>query len=219
MVSRCSLQRQNCLRPGMSQHERNRARRQTRHHHADQCCSEQRHRMRPGPTLRTPQSCERGSSWAAPSLAAACLAPVRDGMAYIRAHRLSNFRATDETRTTSASCIAGRSEGAANAIELTFHLLQFERGGSDAGPRSAPSPRTERCPQQWQMNWSYPAGSYKGQPLPGTETTLESNTNAPAPPTHAPAIDLPQRGCAGLHRDIEGSQYVALEFRVQPNRR
>ena len=32
---------------------------------------------------------------------------------------------------------------------------------------------------------------YNGQPLPGTETTLESNTNAPAPPTHAPAIDLP----------------------------
>ncbi len=27
------------------------------------------------------------------------------------------------------------------------------------------------------------------------------------------------RRCAGIHRDIEGSQYVALEFRVQSNRR
>ncbi len=26
-------------------------------------------------------------------------------------------------------------------------------------------------------------------------------------------------GCTGLHRDIEGSQYVALEFRVQSNGR
>ena len=32
---------------------------------------------------------------------------------------------------------------------------------------------------------------YRGHPLPGTETTFESNIKAPAPPTHAPAIDLP----------------------------
>jgi hypothetical protein len=57
----------------------------------------------------------------------------------------------------------------ADSIEMRDPLIQFEGGRQPARARAA--------------------SAHNGQPLPGTETTLESNTNAPEPP--APAIDRP----------------------------